>query len=295
MLLLQRKAIEPDMTWFKVDDSLHSHPKVLATEPAAMGLWVIAGSWSSDNLTEGFVPDHVLPRLLPDSSKLARALVAAGLWRRVQGGYAFHDWTDYNPTAAQVRKDRAANAERQARFRAAQRNSVSNAVTNSSSNGVTNASPSRPVPSQVDVVNQSSRRNARDDPPALTAVAKLADSFARVLDDNDLLSAVIRSIHAKTCRSIEPDDARRIAADILGSAKRQVADPIAYVTKAIEREKDPIGRWLDRPAEYQPVMLLSVPSSLPAVDQHAYEPGPSGVCATCDFPEANRSRHAEVS
>lgn len=111
MFLLQRKAPEPDMTWFKVDDSFHSHPKVLATEPAALGLWVIAGSWSSDNLTEGFVPDHVLPRLLPDSAKLARALVTAGLWKRMQGGYTFHDWTDFNPTAEQEKRKKQARAE----------------------------------------------------------------------------------------------------------------------------------------------------------------------------------------
>lgn len=137
------------MTWFKVDDSLHSHPKVLATEPAALGLWVIAGSWSSGNLTEGFVPDHVLPRLLPDSAKLARELVAAGLWRRVQGGYTFHDWHDYNPSKEAVSNRRRAAAERQQRWRQGKRNAVTNAPTNSvthaSGNGVSHSSPSRPV------------------------------------------------------------------------------------------------------------------------------------------------------
>lgn len=86
------------MTWFKVDDSFHSHPKVLAAEPAALGLWVVAGAWSSANLTEGFVPDRALQRLLPDGATLAKELVAAGLWTRSRGGYQFHDWTDYQPT-----------------------------------------------------------------------------------------------------------------------------------------------------------------------------------------------------
>ena len=91
------------MTWFKVDDRFHSHPKVLATEPAALGLWVVAGAWSSANLLDGFVPDQALPRLLPDSEMLAEKLVTAGLWRRVRAGYQFHDWADYNPTAEQVK------------------------------------------------------------------------------------------------------------------------------------------------------------------------------------------------
>lgn len=98
--------------WFKVDDSFHSHPKVLATEPAALGLWVVAGAWSSANLTDGFVPDHALPRLAPDAATLARALVAAGLWTRTRGGYVFHDWCDYNPTRKDVGRtsDAAAKA-----------------------------------------------------------------------------------------------------------------------------------------------------------------------------------------
>lgn len=90
------------MPWFKVDDSFHSHPKVLATSPAALGLWVVAGAWSSANLTEGFVPDHALPRLIPDSEPLARELVSVGLWRRERGGYRFHDWIAYNPTRSEA-------------------------------------------------------------------------------------------------------------------------------------------------------------------------------------------------
>lgn len=99
------------MTWFKVDDSFHSHPKVLATKPAALGLWVVAGSWSSANLTEGFVPDYALPRLVPDSAELAKELVASGLWTRTRGGYLFHDFLDYNPTAEEEKAKSKARAE----------------------------------------------------------------------------------------------------------------------------------------------------------------------------------------
>lgn len=86
------------MTWFKVDDRFHSHPKALATSLAALGLWTVAGSWSSDHRQGGAVPDHVLPSLSRGASELADELVAAGLWRRVRGGYQFHDWDDKNPT-----------------------------------------------------------------------------------------------------------------------------------------------------------------------------------------------------
>jgi hypothetical protein len=100
------------VTWFKVDDSFHSHPKVLAADAASLGLWVIAGAWCSANLTDGFVPDHVLPRILPDSAPLAETLVVCGLWGRVKGGYRFHDWHDFQPTAEDVQAERRAARDR---------------------------------------------------------------------------------------------------------------------------------------------------------------------------------------
>jgi hypothetical protein len=109
------------MPWFKVDDSFHSHPKVLAAAPAALGLWVVAGSWSGANLSDGFVPDHVLPRLLPDAESLARQLVAAGLWKRARGGYRFHDWAEFNPKRTDVEVERKAARERMRNLRSARK------------------------------------------------------------------------------------------------------------------------------------------------------------------------------
>jgi hypothetical protein len=106
--------------WFKVDDSLHAHAKVskvTAEAPAALGLWLLAGSWCSANLTDGFVPDHKLPWLFPDAVELAPTLVAAGLWRRKRGGYQFHDWHDYNPTSDAIKADRNAARERMRKLR----------------------------------------------------------------------------------------------------------------------------------------------------------------------------------
>jgi hypothetical protein len=109
------------MPWFKVDDNLHSHNKIrklLADDPAALALWTVAGSWSSDNLTDGLIPDHQLPWLSPaGADELARKLVAAGLWRRVKGGYQFHQWsadgdgTRRNPTREEVENERRKKAE----------------------------------------------------------------------------------------------------------------------------------------------------------------------------------------
>jgi hypothetical protein len=130
--------------WFRVDDGFHSHPKVLDTSLAARGLWVTAGSWSSAHLTDGVVPDRALA-LLGGSPELAAELVTAGLWRRTKGGYKFHDWLDKNPSKQAVDNQRKTNADRQKRWRNAQRNGGRNAVTNGVSNGVSNGAPTRPI------------------------------------------------------------------------------------------------------------------------------------------------------
>lgn len=126
------------MTWYKVDDSFHSHPKATATSLAALGLWVVAGSWSGNHLTDGFVPDHVVRLLSRGSDELAGELVSAGLWKRTKGGYQFHDWDTYQPTKAGVLRERAAATERQRRRR--EKKSSSEPVSETVTAGVTGAS-----------------------------------------------------------------------------------------------------------------------------------------------------------
>lgn len=78
------------MTWFKVDDSFHSHPKVrkvLTDDPSALGLWVLAGSWSTCHATGGFIPAGVPKYLLPRGDQIADVLVRANLWRRARRGW----------------------------------------------------------------------------------------------------------------------------------------------------------------------------------------------------------------
>jgi hypothetical protein len=99
------------MTWFRVDDTFHSHPKSTACSLAALGLWAAAGSWSGSHLTDGFVPEHQVPLLARGQSELAAELVRAGLWKRARGGYRFHDWLDRNPSAEEVKSVRQKRAE----------------------------------------------------------------------------------------------------------------------------------------------------------------------------------------
>jgi hypothetical protein len=155
------------MPWFKVDDSFHAHPKVLATDPAALGLWVVAGAWSSANLTDGFVPDHALPRLLPDSATLARALVTAGLWRKVRGGHQFHDWSDFQPSSKEVReiREKRAAAGRKGGVASARARSKPGSKTEASASPIVQP-PARPGPALLGGPSRSSTHGrAREAPP----------------------------------------------------------------------------------------------------------------------------------
>ena len=103
------------MPWFKVDDTLAFHAKVLAAGNAAVGLWVRAGAWSMQTLSDGFVPTHVARQL--GTRAEAKRLVEAGLWAEKDEGYVFHEWTQRQPSRAQVHADREANAEKLRKWR----------------------------------------------------------------------------------------------------------------------------------------------------------------------------------
>lgn len=94
------------MGWFKVDDQLAFHAKIVAAGNAAMGLWIRAGSWSSAQLTDGFIPVHMANAMANGMANECDALVTAGLWDEVDGGFQFHDWSHFQPSAEEEREKR---------------------------------------------------------------------------------------------------------------------------------------------------------------------------------------------
>jgi hypothetical protein len=139
------------MVWFKVDDNLAFHPKALAAGNAAMGLWVRAGSWSAQQLTDGRIPDSILASL--GTVKQAETLARVGLWRRAEGAWEFHEWNGAGrqPTRASVEAERAASAERQRKHREAQDlsrrdESVTNTVSHGDVTPLVTPAPTRPDP-----------------------------------------------------------------------------------------------------------------------------------------------------
>lgn len=138
------------MVWFRVDDTLSSHPKVRAAGLQAMGLWAVAGAYSCQHLTEGHVPEWYVATW-PQGKKLAARLVQVGLWEVTEDGWSFHQWEERQKTKEEVEAERAATRERQKKWRERRRdnastNGVSNGVTDGVGNGISNAAPSHPIP-----------------------------------------------------------------------------------------------------------------------------------------------------
>lgn len=106
------------MVWFKVDDSFWSHPKVLPLSGEALALWVRAGAYCAQQLTDGIVSLQAL-RMLADRDA-AVELTNAGLWEvEPTGGFRFHDWAEYQPTREHVISERAKATERKRKSREA--------------------------------------------------------------------------------------------------------------------------------------------------------------------------------
>lgn len=107
------------MTWIKIEDNITEHPKFVALSPEGWTLWLHGLVYCSRNMTDGFIPTPILPRLslLDDADTPMKELVSTGLWHAIDGGWAVHDYLKYQRSKAQVLGDREAAAERTRRAR----------------------------------------------------------------------------------------------------------------------------------------------------------------------------------
>ncbi len=150
------------MTWLKTDDKFPEHRKIRRLTDAAYRLHHTAMCACAKDETDGLVTEADIADM-EHGTRLRKhipALVAAGLWDEVDGGWLIHDFLNYNPSHEQQEGKRAAARERQQTWRERKKaptdddvsqrdNGVSNAfVTHLSHDPVpTRPVPSRPVPS----------------------------------------------------------------------------------------------------------------------------------------------------
>ncbi|MFC3848858.1 hypothetical protein ACFORJ_01575 [Corynebacterium hansenii] len=212
------------MTWFKVDDGFCSHPKVIGLDMAARGLWVTAGSWCAQQLTDGVIDDRQI-RALGGTRKQAEKLVAAGLWSHDGAPlsarrYSFENWRDFQPTRDDVEAKRREARERMARARAKKAATSSNAETFARtdsersrevrSDGLSERShypdPTRPDPTRPEVNTASSQPHGEQDASTESASsdphhpAELAPTIRRLLTAGHSPAAIDTAVAAWIAR-----------------------------------------------------------------------------------------------
>jgi hypothetical protein len=103
------------MAWFNADDKMHSHPKSRVAGLEAMGLWLLAGTYCTDYLTDGAVPLWFVESW-PRGKQLAQKLIKSGFWKADGEDFQFLSWAEYQRTKKQVLEAKEKAAERKEKF-----------------------------------------------------------------------------------------------------------------------------------------------------------------------------------
>lgn len=214
------------MTWFRTDDGFWRHRKVrklgrqrvtVMAQVGAAGLWLLAGTWASDenNTTDGFIPREQVEDWDP-KLQLAERLVAAGLWHPAEHdgevGYRYHDWPDYQPTADEIAERRAKRAAAgrlggirsgESRRSKAEANASASATPPAEASVKQKRTPSRPVP--------SASNEAEESPTGATAQTIIAEYIERCskTPPRNVINQLGKHIKAMLEEGIDPNDVRR--------------------------------------------------------------------------------------
>lgn len=123
------------MAWVRLDEAFPDHPKVVTAGPLAAWLHVCALAYCNRFLTDGFIPYAQVGRLVDftgvfidedgglavdgdgrgahqaDPYEMAERLVDVGIWEQRRGGFAIHDFLDFQPSRAEVEAQRKVKSD----------------------------------------------------------------------------------------------------------------------------------------------------------------------------------------
>lgn len=102
------------MSWAKLADNFHSHPKTLRMGLDGAGLYGRGLSYAACHLTDGFLPDEWVNA---HPKNVVKKLIDVGAWEKTEGGFLIVDYLDYNPARSEVEKKRRATNARVTRYR----------------------------------------------------------------------------------------------------------------------------------------------------------------------------------
>lgn len=248
-------------TYFKVDDGLPEHRKVVAAGGDAGWLHVCGMAYASRNRTDGFIPKGVVPRLSdrrqPD--KLAARLCEATLWHAAgheckrcpqpsQDEYVIHDYLGGGPIhqrsaekIAEVKSKRAAAGRAGGTKKAANARSGAKARGKQSSSnlldGGQGSAQAKPTPdTDTEEVLRTSRADT-DTPPAG------ADDGA-----HDVSTKTILGEYIDRCRKRPPDR-------VLGQLGKEIKTMLGEGVEPNDIRKG-IAQWMTR--DVHPSVLPSI-------------------------------------
>jgi hypothetical protein len=120
-----------DYEYATIDVDILVHPKALAAGVEAMGLWLWAMAWSHKTGANGRIPRHVVALAWGGTTRtitrLARQLVASGLWLETETGWEIWNYGKKNQSAEEKERRKKQGRERMARFRDKSRDARSDA------------------------------------------------------------------------------------------------------------------------------------------------------------------------
>lgn len=102
--------------WAKFDDRFHENRKIKRAWrrcPAAIGMHVMAITYSAGHLTDGFVDVDFVEDRMPQKrarEKAVSVLVDVGLWLTADEGWIVNDFSEFNETKADIEAKRAAKS-----------------------------------------------------------------------------------------------------------------------------------------------------------------------------------------
>lgn len=91
--------------------------KMLAVNPAALGFYVAAVSYSSDNLTDGLIEERVARYVLRVPQDVIDYLVDEGKWEPVETGWLIHNYAKWQNSREQIEAARERDRNRKANNR----------------------------------------------------------------------------------------------------------------------------------------------------------------------------------
>lgn len=220
------------MTWAKIETGYLTNQKLMKLAPPAKLLHLQSILWSREQLTDGWVPDHMLPYLCAvacASSHDAEALAVHGLWEAGPGGHWIHDFLRHQDSCEDVASERerwkANKAEQRQRRRST---GVSTEDTTGDSTGES---------TRVSPVREEKRREVKQTPPLPPHFVEFYDAYPRKVGHKAALAA-----WEKATRTVAPQvilaGLHRLLPALRAKDQQYIPHPATWLNQ---------GRWADLP------------------------------------------------